>query len=331
MLKAAGSVAPSRLFMLVLVLAAGGCLVTGLPAMAQSSPPAPPGDVVGVENVSHSVADLDRSLGLYRDVLGLTLTTLRSLAPDELVGGRSRMAVLRVPGSPLGVEFVEHQGPQLKAQHPSFVDPGAATLQLRIHDLDSVFPKIAQYPGVKVLTAGGRPVTIKIPNGVAHAVFIQDPDGFVIELGDAPAGPAVSGGTFETTVGDTAQSVAFFNEVLGLGIKPGAAFNTNQQMAATAGAKGASFRQSSTTIPGTSVRMTLIEFKDIARRALSGRAQDPGTTTLQLRVRDLGVTLAKLRAARVPILRTGSLSAGRVALVRDRDSLLIELIQADHP
>ena len=67
-------------------------------------------------------------------------------------------------------------------------------------------------------------------------------------------------------------------------------------MAGTAGAPGASFLQSRTKIPGTSVAFTFIEFKNIDGKMLTGRTQDPGTTVLQLRVRDVTALTAKLKA-----------------------------------
>ena len=88
---------------------------------------------------------------------------------------------------------------------------------------------------------------------------------------NAPAGPVIGGGTFEPTVANSEASVRFYNDLLGFNFTLGAAFNDNQQMAATAGAPGASFRQSTATIPGTSQAMTLIEFKNIERKELSGR------------------------------------------------------------
>ena len=49
-------------------------LLSAAPARAQAPQPAPAGDVVGVGNFAHIVADLDKSLGFYRDVLGLAVT-----------------------------------------------------------------------------------------------------------------------------------------------------------------------------------------------------------------------------------------------------------------
>ena len=320
-------------------------LVTALAAQAQQPPqPAPPGDVVGVGNFAHIVADMERSLGFYRDVLGLSVSATIPYAKNAAVekfghteGGQSRVAVLRVPGLAMGIELIEYKDIARTAQAPHFVDPGAANIALRVRNLDTLFPKIAAYPGVKILTAGGKPVTLTTPNGTLHAVFVQDPDGFVVEMldaGNAPAGegPVVAGSSFEATVRDADATARFYNQNFGFAFPLGPAFNDNQQMASTAGAPGASFRQSRTNIPGTAVPFTLIEFKNTPRKALSGRTQDPGTTVLQLQVKDLSALARKLKAANVPIVTTGGepvqFAPGlRIFIVRDPNNMLLELVE----
>ncbi len=321
-------------------------LALAAPAFAQAPQPAPKGDVVGVGNFAHIVEDLDRAVGFYRDVLGLTVSATIPFGPNEAVakfghteGGQSRVAVLKVPGLAMGVELIEYKDIARKAQHPRFYDPGAANLAIRVRDLDTLFPKIAAYPGVEILSAGGKPATLKTPNGTMHAVFVQDPDGFVVEMADvanppadAPPGPVIAGSAFEVSVRDSEQSVNFYKDLLGFDMKLGAAFNDNQEMAATAGAPGASFRQSRATIPGTTIPFTLIEFKNIERKDLSGRTQDPGTTVLQLIVHDVAALTAKLKAAGVPIVTTGSepvqVAPGlKVAIVKDPNNMLLELAE----
>src|SRR5512143_4221842 len=88
------------------------CLMTAAPLRAQAPQPAPAGDVVGVGNFAHIVADLDKSLGFYRDVLGLTVSGNIPFGPNEAVakfghteGGQSRVAVLKVPGIAMGIEL----------------------------------------------------------------------------------------------------------------------------------------------------------------------------------------------------------------------------------
>jgi catechol 2,3-dioxygenase-like lactoylglutathione lyase family enzyme len=310
--------------------------------------PAPAGDVVGVGNFAHIVADLDRSLGFYRDVLGLTVSATIPFAKNEAVekfghteGGQSRVVVLRVPGLAMGVELIEYKDIERTPQRPNFHDPGAGNIALRVRNLDALFPTVARYPGVKVLTTGGKPVTLTTPNGTLHAVFVQDPDGFVVEMIDAPnapasadagAGPVLAGSAFEATVRDADATARFYNQHLGFDFPLNAAFNDNQQMASTAGAPGASFRQSRVDIPGTTVPFTLIEFKNIARKELSGRTQDPGTTVLQLTVRDLASLSKTLKAAGVPIVTTGGepvqFAPGlKILIVRDPNNMLLELVE----
>src|SRR6185369_10318541 len=119
------------------------------------------------------------------------------------------------------------------------------------------------------------------------------------------AGPVLGGAAFEATVRNADETARFYNQHFGVAFPLNAAYNDNQQMAATAGAPGASFRQSRINIPGTTVPFTLIEFKNIERKELSGRTQDPGTTVLQLIVKDVAALTTKLRAAKVPIVTTG--------------------------
>jgi len=327
------------------VIAVAMATSVGLQAQ-QPAQPAPAGDVVGVGNFAHIVSDLDRSIGFYRDVLGLSVSGTIPFAPNDAVarfghteGGQSRVAVLKVPGLAMGIELIEYKDIERKTQAPRFHDPGAANISLRVRNLDALFPKIASYPGVTVLTAGGKPATITLPNATMHAMFVQDPDGFVVELADAAnapadagAGPVLAGGGFEATVRNSEETVRFYNQLLGFDFALGAAFNDNQQMASTAGAPGASFRQSRARVPGTTVPFTLIEFKNIERKELSGRTQDPGTTVLQLIVRDVAALTARLRAAKVGIVSTGGepVQVGqglKIAIVRDPNNMLLELVE----
>ena len=318
---------------------------SAVPLAAQESrAPAPAGDVIGVGNFAHIVANVDESLKFYHDVLGLEATVTQGFAPNPAIeklghteGGQSRIAVVKVPGIALGIELIEYKDIAREPQRPRFFDPGAANFAMRIRDLDGLFPKVAAFPGVKVITAGGKPITLETPNGTLHAVFVQDPDGFVVEMLDAPNPPAglghvLSGSAFEATVANSEESVKFYKEMLSFDMKLGTQFNDNQQMASTAGAPGASFKQSTATIPGTSVPFTLIEFKNIERKKLSGRTQDPGTTVLQLLVKDVAALTVKLKAAGVPIVTTGGgpveiVPGLNIAIVRDPNNMLLELVQ----
>ena len=315
-------------------------LVIASSRLTAQNPPAP--DVVGVGNFSHIVRDMNRAVAFYRDVLGLEVTTNVPFSPNPAImrlgntpGAQSRMIALRVPGSDIGVELIEYKDIDRKTQKPRFVDPGAANIALRVRDIAPILAKL-RGSGATILTQGEVPAIINF----AKYVFLQDPDGFVVELAQTPV-PADSkvppssnifGAAFELTVHDSEQSVKFYKEMLGLDMVLGAEFIDNPLLARTAGAPGASVRQSRAPIPGTSTVFTLIEFKNVPRTPLTGRVQDPGTAILQIRIRDVDALVSRMKAAGVPIVTTGGEAVEirpglKIAIVRDPNNLMLELMQ----
>ncbi|HEY4359370.1 MAG TPA: VOC family protein [Bryobacteraceae bacterium] len=316
-------------------------VVSAAVLLAQGPAPVPAGDIVGVGNFSHIVADLDKSLAFYRDVLGLeTAAAARAFDPNPAImklgntpGAQSRMVQLRVPGAPMGVEIIEYKDIERTPAHPRFQDPGAGNLTLRVRDLAPIMAK-AKAANVHVLTAGGVPATLNN----SHYVFLQDPDGFVVEIAQSDAAaPAnagagnVLGGGMEFTVNNLEQTQSLY-KALGFPVTAPAAFNGDKTMTETAGTPGAQFRQFRAQIPGTSSSMTFIEFKDIDRKPLHTKVQDPGTAILQLTVANLDTLMPKLKAAGfVPVSTGGEPAviggAVRILIVRDVNNLHLELIE----
>ena len=319
-------------------------------AFAQTAPaPAPafPSFVTGVGNFSHIVADLDKSLAFYRDVIGLQPTAPPQafsgnpaiMRLGNTVGAQSRYVALSVPGSAIGVELIEYKDIARTPVYPRFQDPGAANLIVRLRDVDSVLEKVKKTPGAKVLSAGGVPATIG--NG-GKIVFIQDPDGFVLELGlaGAPRGGAaaapqpegnVVGGGFELAIEDTAKTVGFYTKVLGFTLTPGTTFNPDKIMNETAGVPGGAFKQSRGPIPGTNATIVFIEFSQVDRKPMKTRVQDPGTAILQLNVKDMDGLMKVLKGSGAEIVSTGgepvSLGNSKLVIVRDPNNLFLEFIQ----
>jgi predicted enzyme related to lactoylglutathione lyase len=299
--------------------------------------------ITGVGNFSHIVADLDKSLEFYRDVIGLQPT-----APPRPFDGnaaimklgntpnaQSRFVALSVPGSAIGVELIDYKDIQRTAARPRFQDPGAANLILRVRDLDAVVARVRK-AGAKILTTTGVPATIG--NG-GKILFIQDPDGFVIELSQAGTAAAaaaptpgnVVGGGFELAIEDTAKTVEFYQKVLGFNLTAGTTFNNDKLMNDTAGVPGGAFKQSRGPIPGTTATIVFIEFANVDRKPLKTRVQDPGTAILQLNVRDMDGLMKVLKANGADIISTGgepvSLGAAKLVIVRDPNNLFLEFIQ----
>jgi catechol 2,3-dioxygenase-like lactoylglutathione lyase family enzyme len=300
--------------------------------------------VTGIGNFSHIVSNLDKSIEFYRDVLGLELTAPPApFSPNpaimklgNTIGAQSHIAVMKIPGSAMGVELIDYKDIDRKPAHPRFQDPGAANLAVLVKDIDVVAARLKK-AGAHILTAAGGPVEIQ---GIEKGFFVQDPDGFVIEVTQLTPLPAAAanaagnifGASVEITIADTGQTVKFYQDLLGFQLRVGAAFNGNKLMADTAGTPGAQFRQSSGNIPGSSVRITFIEFKDIERKPLNTRVQDPGTAILQLHVSDVESAVKKLKEGGATVVSTGgepvTLGNRKLAIVRDPNNLFLELLPA---
>src|SRR5215471_2399659 len=308
-------------------------------AIGTAQTKAPPGDITGVGNFSHIVADMDKSLTFYRDVLGLELVgPVRPFDANPAIiklinvpGAQSRYVTLRVPGSEMGVEIIDYKGIERQPAQPRFQDPGAANLIVRFRNLDPVVARLKN-SGARILSAGGAPAAVR----GSRIVFIQDSDGFVCELTGpatphAEGGSNVIGGGFEVTVNDLDKTLPYYRA---LGFDPivPSQFNGDKLMMDTAGTPGAQFRQSRAVISGTSAFIGFIEFRGVERKPLQARVQDPGSPILQLYASDLNVLLPKLKAAGFAVISEGGQPVefganARIVVVRDPNNLFLELIE----
>lgn len=330
----------------LLVLTVLGTVCATGPASAQApAAPAPAAGVTGVGNFSHIVADMDRALKFYRDVLGLEVTQDQPFSPNPAImklgntpGAQSRFIALRVPGSDMGVELIQYKDIDRRPLSRRFVDPGATNLALRVRDLAPILAKVPG-SGARFLTPGGKPAAI----GAGQYVFLQDPDGFVVELAQVappadskvPATSNIFGAGFELTVTNIENTTKFYRDLLGITFAPAGGWNSDKVMTATAGAPGTSFRQAQGRIPGSSTTFTLIQFRNVVKAtALGGRVQDPGTAILQLRVPDVAGMTRKMDTWAAPVLTTGGVPVEirtglKIVLVKDPDHLVLELMQSN--
>jgi hypothetical protein len=79
--------------------------------------------------------------------------------------------------------------------------------------------------------------------------------------------------------------------------------------------------------------MEFVELKGVAGSPIKPRLQDPGSTRLQVRVRDIDATMTALKAAGSGVISTGgqavTLQGGRrAAIMPDADGLFFVLIGA---
>ncbi len=142
------------------------------------------------------VADMERSLAFYRDLLGLEVQFDVTLDAVDYVRAAlgiemrdCRVVYLRVPGSDgVFVELLEYHGTDARpTPEPRPWDPGTGHLCLHVTDAQALLDR-AIAAGYR--TRSSRAATIPVgPNRGALAAWLVDPDGYHIELFQRSATP----------------------------------------------------------------------------------------------------------------------------------------------
>jgi catechol 2,3-dioxygenase-like lactoylglutathione lyase family enzyme len=195
---------------------------------------APRGEVLELSELMLYVANLDRSIVFYRDVIGLELPPRLNppawtadpevLRIHNTVGGAYRVATLTLPGAPAtsGLELVEYKDIAREPVQPRIQDVGAATIIVFVRNVDSLFARLKK-SGTPVVTASGAPVAITTDGATTRAVIVKDPDGSLVELrqiGPAlqtsdPPSSNVAGTRFGITVADAEKAAHFYRDMFG--------------------------------------------------------------------------------------------------------------------
>jgi catechol 2,3-dioxygenase-like lactoylglutathione lyase family enzyme len=318
--------------------------------LVATSPPAAAA-VTGACPVSPIVADLDRSVIFYRDLLGFEVSTppRKALAWDSstegrrlygLSGGRLRSVTARIPGATCGIELVEFAGVDRKRLALRMQDPGAVTLILLVRDIEALSTKL-RAAGVRMVSTGGVPV-LPAPASKTRALIVRDPDGQFVELAQldpapsttAPASTNVFDVRFRLTVGDLDEAIQFYEERLGLAL-PASSFATSPGVMAMMGLPDSvEYRVNMGRIPGSSLILEFLELRGLDRKTSRPRVQDPGAYRLQLLVNDLDGVLTSLRATSERVISTGGMAVrlavgqpSRAAVIQDPNNLFLVLIQ----
>ncbi|MDP8924098.1 MAG: VOC family protein [Chloroflexota bacterium] len=144
----------------------------------------------GIHHTGITVTNLDRSLGFYRDLLGLKvrLTMVRD-TPDigEVVGypgARIKIAFVGVPGDTVVVELLEYLEPHGAPRDPETRNPAAGHVCFDVEDIHAIYERLA---GAGVHVRSNGPVELKQGvNKGAFALYCRDPDGYTVELRQPP-------------------------------------------------------------------------------------------------------------------------------------------------
>ena len=151
-----------------------------------------------VDHVNIVVADMERSLAFYRDLLGMQVTFEADLTGDwiETVSGLpgvwARCVFCRPPGGGMRFELLQYQTPPgLSLPENSLANTlGLRHVALEVDDLDSLYARL-HAAGVPFVSG---PVTV--PFSVAgvrkRLCYMRDPDGVLVEIAEYGTYPATS-------------------------------------------------------------------------------------------------------------------------------------------
>jgi catechol 2,3-dioxygenase-like lactoylglutathione lyase family enzyme len=317
------------------------CLASlAAPASAQT-----PGRILRPNAVLHSVADLERSVAFYRDAVGLTLDTspgVPAASPRLGValgapGATIRAATLSIPGSDVRLTLLQFSGVAAPAVPQRLQDPGSVKLIVRVRDIKAAFERVRARIA-RVYTEGGVPMKPEGPAAVNTAVIMRDPDGFPLEFAmqdtpeissAVPPASNVVGGWATFIVADAAAAIEFYRARLGfesLGApRPLAPVVLSLQgMPGATGSMSAGVRP-----PGGVNTWRMYDYRNIERRRLDGRLQDPGTPAVSFWVDDVAALVARLRAEGVTVaIEPVKVDGTTRAFVRDLNGLLLEFVEA---
>jgi catechol 2,3-dioxygenase-like lactoylglutathione lyase family enzyme len=295
--------------------------------------------VTRIGRISFTSADADRLATFYRQAFGFEAmetehhrgTSFARLT--GVAGAHARALPLR-----LGEQTIELLAFTLRgAPYPADIgcdDPRFQHIAIVVADMETAYSRLCACAGWTAIT---RPAPQRLPasSGGVTAFKFRDPEGHPLELIAFPPdsvpprwrqaphrnGPCLGIDHSAIVVSDTAQSVAFYQQVLGLSVAGGSLNRGREQEQLDA-------------VPGAVVEVTALDpgaenpphlellcyrSPDPPRGArMALRSNDIAATRLTLEVDDLPALEHRLAAAHVRFI-----SAGIVALPDNRQALLV--------
>jgi catechol 2,3-dioxygenase-like lactoylglutathione lyase family enzyme len=339
--------------LLSLLLATGG-----VAAQSPASPlaPAPTGLVVGSNNFfSPIVGELDPAVAFYRDGLGLDVQGVPADAGNNpalrdmfgLPDATLRWQIARPVPMRSGVEIIEVSGAGGTPVERRIQDSGAYTLIAIVRDIDATLGRLRSL-GAPVVSVGSAPAVVPIGGAQqARMVIVKDPAGHFVEIVQPDVLPATqappSANVIEVrvrlTVDDVDRSMRLYRDALGMRVLREPEWRDDAAVADALGVHGAEYRFAILQVPTSGLVFELMDYKGIDRRKVTARIQDPGSTRIQLQVRDMAAAIAAMQELGGEVVSTGGkpldLPAGastiKVAIVRDPDNLFVVLIESPPP
>ena len=313
------------------------------------------------------IGDMDRIVAFYHGALGLGPgMTVQDL--DKAFAFRSNARLNGFVGSP---EQAETRGLQMpipgaspagpnaatfeafgyrdigrRQPLPALSDTGVSNLVFVVRDLDRALTAV-KGAGATVITPGGRPIAVAAPAGApgaARAIMVRDPDGYPVELLEVAPAPSSLAGPDSNVLGsatllivaDLEASLRFYRDFLGAGVQstPASPWRRAGDLARLRGLGRASYRTASLDLPGSTVRLQLIQFRGLPQKPYRPDYRDIGHAHIALYTPDIAKAfeVAQSLGAR-PLSATGSWTVFSPTLkgfyTRDPDGFFLEVIERD--
>jgi catechol 2,3-dioxygenase-like lactoylglutathione lyase family enzyme len=150
-------------------------------------------NVIGIR-VRVTVDDVERSLRLYRDALGLQAgadTPAYGNDPGVLTAlglsnAQYRFGRVVVPTSGLEIQLIDFKGVDRRSVRGGIEDPGSTRMQLLVSDIDAAVAAIGDAGGTFVST-GGKPLKLNAGNASLEVGIVRDPDNLFLVLIETPS------------------------------------------------------------------------------------------------------------------------------------------------
>src|ERR1044072_8269816 len=145
-------------------------------------------NIIAADHTGITVANLERSLAFWRDVLGFELSHRPHHTGDlaaEVAGvPGAEIAIAVLKGYGHKIELLEYLSPaDRKRVDVRPCDVGSLHVAFTVDNLDAVLNAIA----ASGWTPAGKPQTLKSgPNAGKRVVYVRDPDGTIIEFMQPP-------------------------------------------------------------------------------------------------------------------------------------------------
>jgi len=142
-----------------------------------------------LEHISVTVSDMDRSLAFYRDMLGLKEVERHLLEGETIskMAGKDGVVMhvvrLQAPETPgMLIDLQQYVSPKGGVSSGKLGDVGHSHICFGVPNLVEAYSEM-QEQGVKFVS---EPVSFDLDWAIVHVVFLEDPDGYILELMQVP-------------------------------------------------------------------------------------------------------------------------------------------------